>query len=92
MTEAHIVRISIYVDIKLQNGQKVQAQTKIDGEVDRSIGRGGTVKVLGEGEDERANKHQCSSIQCSFSGVLGMSNTAGDNRASSASLGGAMKT
>ena len=50
------------------------------------------MKILGEGEDERASKHQCSSIQCSFSGVLGMSNTAGDNRASSASLGGAMKT
>ena len=56
MTEAHIVRILIYVDIKLQNGQKMQAQTKIDGEVDRSNGRGGTVKELGQGEDERASK------------------------------------
>ena len=58
MTEAHIVTILIYVDTKLQHGQKVQAQTKtkIDGEVDRSNGRGGTVKELGQGEDERASK------------------------------------
>jgi hypothetical protein len=49
VTEAHIVRILIYVDIKLQNGQKVQAQTKIDGQVDRKYWAGRDSEDTGRG-------------------------------------------